>query len=136
MQGILAICEGVSGSTRTWGVIVPPLLVVVWLGALLIVFRRIRFDDGLTLLAVMLGAGALGAFIFLFPDGVSGNGDYLARFFLSLLAAGATGLAGALWKRELGWRMIVASVLGYVYVPGLLLLFLIWSLALSGGCID
>jgi hypothetical protein len=136
MQGILAICDGVSGSTRAWGIVIPPLLAAVWIGALVVIFRRIRLEDGLALVLVLLAAGGLGAFIFLFPDGVSGNGDYLARFFYSLLAAGAIGAAGALWRRDVGGRMIVAAVLGDIFIPGLLVLLLVWSLALSGGSID
>jgi FtsH-binding integral membrane protein len=135
MQGILAICDGVSGSTRTLGIIIPPCLVVAWVGTLVLIFRRIRFEDGLVLFGVLLAAGGLGAFIFLYPHGVSGNGNYLARFFYSLLAAGAIGAAGALWKREVGGRMIVAAVLGDIFVPGLLILLFVWSLSLSGSCI-
>lgn len=135
MQAILAICEGVSGSTRTWGIILPPLLVALWCTVLVLIFRRIRFEDRIPILGVLLAAGGLGAFIFLFPEGVSGNSDYLARFLYSLLAAGAIGVAGALWRREIGVRLIGAALLGDVFVPGLLILLFVWSLSLSGGCI-
>lgn len=135
MHTILAICEGVSGSTRTWGIIVPPLLVGLWCAVLVLVFRRTRFEDQIPIFAVLFAAGGLGAFIFLFPEGVSGNGNYLARFFYSLLAAAAVGVAGALWKREIGLRLIGAALLGDVLVPGLLVLLFVWSLSLSGGCI-
>ncbi|HEX3239980.1 MAG TPA: hypothetical protein VHR18_07580 [Solirubrobacterales bacterium] len=44
MQGILAICEGASGSTRTWGIIIPPLLIAAWVWTLVFILRRIRFE--------------------------------------------------------------------------------------------
>jgi hypothetical protein len=135
VQGILAICEGVSGSTRTWGIILPPLLVGLWCLVLVLIFRRVAFEDRIPIFGVLLASGGLGAFIFLFPEGVSGNGDYLGRFLLSLLAAGAIGVAGALWKRELGLRLIGAALLGDVFIPGLLILLFVWSLSLAGSCI-
>lgn len=135
MHGVLAICEGISGSTRVTGIIVPPLIFALWGALLFLAFRRVRVEDKLLIGAVFAVAGAIGAVIFLFPHGLSGNGDYLARFLISVVVSASIGAAVASLRRDIGLRMIGVAVLGDVSVPGLLVLLFVWSLSLSGGCI-
>jgi hypothetical protein len=86
----------------------------------------------------MLGVcAAAGGLIFLVPRGISGNGDYLTRFWISLVVTGAIGLAWPLMTRRfLSWRSLGAAIAGDVLIPGGLVPLFIWALALSGSCID
>ena len=136
MSVVLAICDGVSGSTRVTGILVPPLIVALWGALLYVALRRVSLDDRMLILGAFVAAGLLAGGIFFLPEGVSGDGDYLARFFLALLAGVAIpGVAGALARREHAWRMLAAALLGAVSLPGIVVLLFVWSLALSGGCI-
>jgi hypothetical protein len=79
---------------------------------------------------------AVGGLFFLAPEGVSGNGDYLQRFWISVLVTSGLGFAWAAVNQGVAmWRGIVVAVAGDVIVPGGLFLLLFWGLALSGGCL-
>jgi hypothetical protein len=135
---LLAICEGASGSSRIFGIVVPPLIVGVWalfLGAC--VFFESEPEERPGLVGVFIAAAIAGGAIFLLPEGVSGNGDYLGRFAISVLAALVIGVLYA-WKTErpVVWRSLGVALAGDVLVPGGLILMLFWGLSLGGGCLD
>jgi len=138
MSLVLAICEGVSGSSRVFGIVVPLLIVGVW--ALFVwacVFFESEPEERPGLVAVFVAAAAIGGGIFLIPEGVSGHGDYLGRFGLSILVALAIGgLYAVKTEQPVVWRSIGVALAGDVLVPAGLILLLVWGLSLSGSCLD
>ena len=137
MTALLATCEGVSGSARTWGIVLPPLVAIVWAVAMIAILRPSIAAGNWRLLWLFAGCAALGALILLFPEGVPGNGDYLGRFRASVGITAGVGLFAWLFDRELGAvRSVGAAIAGDVFIPGLLVLLLIWLLSLSGSCLD
>jgi len=78
-----------------------------------------------------------GAAILLVPGGVSGNHNYLARFFVSLAVTGLVGVLAAAGSRRFNpGRALVAAVAGDVLVPGALIVLLFWIFGVEGACLD
>ncbi|MGN6814672.1 MAG: hypothetical protein ACTHK3_01115 [Solirubrobacterales bacterium] len=137
MPDVLATCGTASGSSRVFGIIVPPLIVVLWGWGVWRVAGDIDRDDRLKLFSVFAVAAVSGAVIFLFPHGFSGNDDYLKRFWLGLGVAALLGAIAALLRPRVSpIRSILAAIAGDVFLPGGAILLLIWALALSGECLD
>lgn len=101
MGFVLAICgSGGSNTPATIAVVVIALLwatavwAAIWVGT-----------DALErsfLLVLLLASALIGGLPFLVPYGISGHGDYLGRFLLSLLLTTGMGLGAALWSRRFG----------------------------------
>jgi hypothetical protein len=134
---LVAMCEGMDGSERVGWILIPPVIVLAWgLFVWVCVWRDTEPDERGSQLGLLCICAATGALIFLVPNGVSGNGDYLGRFFISLLVAGGIGLFWPLLTgRLIAWRTIGTAVAGDVLVPGGLVLLLFWMLGLSGSCL-
>jgi hypothetical protein len=137
MVDVLATCGTASGSSRVFAIVVPLLIVAVW-GR--VVWRIISDVDPATrmkLLSVFAVAALAGAFVFLFPHGFSGNGNYLTRFWLGLGTAIVLGTGAALLPPRVSpIRSIVAAIAGDVFLPGGAILLLVWALGVSGECLD
>jgi hypothetical protein len=134
---LLAMCEGVAGAERVVGILIPPLVFLGW--GLLVwacIWRDIDAEERSSLLGLAGICIAVGGLFMLAPEGISGDGDYLGRFWISVIVAA---LIGAGWStliyRFALWRGIAVAVLGNVLVPGGLVLLLFWALALSGSCL-
>ena len=135
---LLAMCEGTEGSERVGWILIPPVIFLAWgLFVWLCVWRDTGPEERGSLLGLLCVCATAGGLIFLVPEGVSGNGDYLARFFISLLVAGGIGLIWPpLTGRLIAWRSIGTALAGDVLVPGGLILLLFWTLGLSGSCLS
>lgn len=137
MGPALAICETAEWGTRIWGIVLPPLLVALWIWVLYAVLRGVASEAQAWLLAAFAASIVVGAAIFLIPDGLSGDTDYLARFELSVAVAVGIGSAMAWFRRGIGWlRAVGAAVAGDVLVPGFLVLLIVFTLSASGTCLD
>jgi hypothetical protein len=134
---LLAMCEGMAGSERVIWVLIPPVIVFVWgLVSWACIWRNTRPEERSSLLGLLGICAALGGLVFLFPGGVSGDGDYLLRFFFSMLIATGIGLAWPEMARRVEtWRSVAVAIAGDVVVPGGLMLLLFWGLAVSGSCL-
>jgi hypothetical protein len=130
---VLAVCE-TGGSA--WGYIVPVLIFAAWVGIVFVIFRRSASEDRPWLAALLFGCMVLGILIFLAFEGLEGEGDYLGRFFVSVGVSIALGLATGLVRKRATLRSIAVAVAGDVFLPGLLLLFLIWVFVGTGFCLD
>lgn len=133
---VLGICGG--GGNDTVARVFVLIIVVVWvLAVAAILGGETGRDERLALLAVLAGTIAIGGLVFLAPEGVSGNGDYLGRFLLSLLLSAALGVGGSLATRRYGpWRGLFIAIAGDVFIPGGLILLLFASVGLGSGCLD
>jgi hypothetical protein len=138
LAALLAICDGVAGSERARWIVIPPVIFFAWgLIVWFCIWRGTDPDERASLLALLGFCVATGGLIFLVPEGISGNGDYLTRFWISLLVAGGIGLAWPLVTRKPSlWRSIGVAIAGDVLVPGGLILLFFWALGLSGSCLD
>lgn len=137
MSALYATCEGVGGSTRVLWMVLPPLIVAVWGWVLWRMAVGVDDDTRKALALIFSLCAVVGAVVFLVPEGVSGNGDYLGRFWLSLgLSAAIGGVASMLSPRVGIGRSLAAAIAGDVFLPGGLVLLFFWGLALSGSCID
>jgi hypothetical protein len=132
----LAICGG--GGSNAVALIVVAIVVVTWL---LVVGAVIRSADDSSERAILIGLVALsvviGAGVFFLPEGVSGDGDYLGRFFLALLISGVigAGLALVTGAAHVG-RALFVSVCGALFLTGGAFLLLFASILLGTGCLD
>jgi peptidoglycan/LPS O-acetylase OafA/YrhL len=137
MLGVLATCGTSSGSSRVFGIVLPPLIVAFWGWVIWRVASDIDRDARLKVFSVFAVAAVVGAVIFLFPHGFSGNRDYLNRFWFGLGAAVILGaIAALLPPRVSPIRSVLAAIAGDVFLPGGAVLLLVWALALSGDCLD
>jgi hypothetical protein len=133
---VLAVCG--DGGSNAVALLVVAIVVVLWLLAVSAVIRATEDGSeralliGLVLVSVLIGAG-----IFFLPEGVSGNGDYLSRFFLALLIPGAIGVGAALLTRaaHVG-RALFVSVCGALFLTGGAFLLLFASLLFGTGCLE
>jgi hypothetical protein len=138
LPALLATCEGVAGSERVLWIMIPPLVALIWgVSAWACIWRNTGTEERSSLLGLLGLCAATGGLIFLLPEGVSGNGDYLARFFISLFVAAGIGIAWPyLTRQPVHWRSVGVAIAGDVLVPGGLILLFLWALALGGSCID
>jgi hypothetical protein len=138
LVALLAICDGVAGSERARWILIPPVIFLAWgLFAWFCIWRGTDPDERASLSGLLGLCVATGGLIFLVPEGISGNGDYLTRFWISLLVTGGIGVAWPFVSRKLAfWRSIGVAIAGDVLVPGGLILLLFWALGLSGSCLD
>jgi hypothetical protein len=133
---VLAVCG--DGGSDVAALIVVATVVVLWLFAVGAVIRAAGDGTerallvGLVLASLLIGAG-----IFFLPEGVSGDGDYLSRFFLALLIPGAIGVGVALLTRAVHvGRALFVSVCGALFLTGGIFLLLFASILLGTGCLD
>jgi hypothetical protein len=64
------------------------------------------------------------------------DGNYLWPFLLSVGVSGGLGLATGLVRKRAALRSVAAAIAGDVFVPGLLMLFVIWLFVGAGFCFD
>lgn len=134
-HAVFAVCGGGSNAVA---LIVVAIVVVAWLLVVSAVIRSAEHGTeralliGLVLISVLVGAG-----VFFVPEGVSGNGDYLGRFFLALSIPAAIGVATALLTRaaHVG-RALFVSVCGALFLTGGAFLLLFASLLFGTGCLE
>ncbi|HYJ22039.1 MAG TPA: hypothetical protein VEW07_08465, partial [Solirubrobacterales bacterium] len=69
-------------------------------------------------------------------EGLDGDGNHLGRFFISLGLSAALGLAVGLARRRATLRTVAAAIAGDVFLPGLVLLFIIWLFVGTGFCLS
>ena len=138
VQGVLAICEGVSGSARVTGIIVPPLLVALWAGLVYVVLRGTKGEDmavigGAFVVSVLVSLGVIAAL----SGNDSGNHvDYATPLVVTGLACiFLAALVGAQRGRHV-FRLSGAAALGALTPPGAGILYLVWILAVNGSCLD
>ena len=125
-----------AGGGRVFWIVVPPLIVALWLGAVVVVFRRAPAGH-LWMLGIFLASIAIGGFLLLYPHGIQGNGDYLGRFELSVAVSAGLGAVASLFLRQVGWaRLVGIAIAGNIFVPGGLILLFVWSLAVGNTCLD
>jgi H+/Cl- antiporter ClcA len=110
--------------------------VAVWGGVVFTIFRRSARQDWPWLAALLFGCMVLGILILVAPEGVDGNGDYLGRFFISVGISAALGLAIGLARKRARLHSIAAAIAGDVFLPGLMILVLIWFVVGGGHCFD
>lgn len=134
MLSVLATCGTSSGSSRVFGILLPPLIVAFWGWVVWRIADDVDKAARLKLFSAFAVAAVSGAVIFLFPHGFSGNGNYLSRFWLGLGVAIA--IAALLPPRVSPIRSVLAAIAGDVFLPGGAVLLLVWALALSGDCLD
>lgn len=132
----MAVCG--DGGDNTVAMIVVLLVVLLWfltVRALVKAGRDTREQAllvGLVLVSVLIGAG-----IFFLPEGISGDGDYLSRFFIALLVPGAIGVGVALITGAVhAGRALFASICGALFLVGGAFLLFFASLALGTGCLS
>lgn len=134
---LLAMCEGMAGSERLTWILIPPLAFLAWgLLSWACIWRNTGPAERSSLLGLLAVCATVGGLVFLLPEGVSGDGNYLIRFFFSMLIATGIGLAWAnMAHRVETWRSVAVAIAGDVVVPGGLILLLFWGLAVSGSCL-
>jgi hypothetical protein len=132
----LAVCGG--GGDDTVALIVVVIVVLLWFLTVSAVIKAA--DDateravltGLVLASVLLGAG-----IFFGPEGISGDGDYLSRFFIALLVPAVIGVGVALLTGAVHvGRALLISVCGALFLVGGAFLLFFASLMLGTGCLS
>lgn len=133
---VLAVCG--DGGSDTVALIVVAIVVLLWFLTVGAVVKA--GEDGTEralLIGLVLASVLIGAGIFFLPEGVSGDGDYLTRFFLALLIPGAIGIAVALLTRAVHvGRALLISVCGALFLVGGIFLLFFASLALGTGCLE
>ena len=130
---MLAVCE-TGGSA--WGYIVPILALVVWAGVVFAIFRGSAREDRPFLAALLFSCMAIGVILLFGGEGLDGDGNHLGRFFISLGLSAALGLAVGLARRRATLRTVAAAIAGDVFLPGLVLLFIIWLFVGTGFCLS
>jgi hypothetical protein len=132
----LAICEPAEGFTRLLGIVVPPILVLVWLAALVWLWRGSSGRARPWVAAVFLMGAVLGIVIFA-PEGLSDSEtDYGTRFLVSLPVSAALGVLLSLRAPDAGpARLGLAGILGDISIPGFLVLLLGFTLSVGNGCL-
>lgn len=127
------MCE--SGA-QAWGYIVPILIAAAWGGVVFAIFRRSAREDWPWLAGLLFGCMALGILILVGPEGVDGDGDYLGRFFISVGISAVLGLVIGLVRKRATLHSVAAAIAGDVFLPGLMILALVWFVVGGGHCLD
>lgn len=133
---VTAVCGG-GGNNVLAGFVV---LFLAGLYAIAVVTALGRAEDGgelMLLIALLAASIAIGGLFFLYPEGINGDGDFLGRFVLSLVASGMLGIGAAvkLGEQSAG-RAIFLALAGDVLIPGGLIVLLFASVGLGTGCLD
>jgi peptidoglycan/LPS O-acetylase OafA/YrhL len=135
MLTLLADCEAASaGSWRFVYFILALALLLAWAGGIAALVGT-SDEQVKTRMSIVPVVGAVaGGFVFLFPHGVSGNGNYLDRFWISLVVAIVVGgLFHLVPPRRNPFRSIALAILGDLFIPGGVILLLLVAVA-GGGC--
>jgi hypothetical protein len=135
---LLAICEpSWQTSERLLWTLGPIAIVLIWVALMFRLLWRSPDQARGPMLLLWALCAILGPVIFLFPEGVQGDQDFLLRFELSVAVAVVLGLLASLRVRSVGPAKLVGiAILGDIAVPGLLVLLFAFGLAASGSCID
>jgi hypothetical protein len=131
---MLAICE--PGGGQAWGFIVPILATALWGAAVFAIFRRSASADWPWLVGLLVGCMVVGVLLLIGPEGIDGRSGHLSRFLLSVVVAAAIGLGAGLLRKRPPLRFVVAAVAGDVFLPGLMVLYLILVFVGTGACVD
>jgi hypothetical protein len=97
MLSVLATCGTASGSSRVFGIVIPPLIAALWGWGVWQVAGDVDKATRLKLFSVFVVAAVSGAAIFPFPHGPSGNsiaGDVFLPGGAILLFVWALALSG------------------------------------------
>ena len=135
---VLAICEGVSGTARVLGVLLPLLVLAGWFMTLRMLVRTAEPEVKASVFLTFLLCIAIGGVFFLVPGGASAPGaNYLDRFWTGAAVSVGVGAIASLMPGGAGFvRLLVTAVLGAVTLPGFLVGLLVFALSLSGSCLD
>jgi len=133
---VLAVCG--SGGSDGVAVFIVGIVVLLWLLAVGAVIRGAEANSERVLLTgLVVISVVIGAVLFFGPEGVSGDGDYLTRFFLALLIPGAVGGGVALLTQAVPvGRALFVSVCGALFLTGGAFLLLFASLLFGTGCLE
>lgn len=132
---MLAVCGGGSDAVAT---IIVVLVAALYATILLAALTRVEDAREATLLsALLLVSIFIGGAFFLYPDGVSGDYDYLGRFVVSMVASGIlAALVLAKTGEQAVGRTFLVALAGTALVPGSLFLLFFSSLIFGTGCLD
>jgi hypothetical protein len=133
---VLAVCG--SGGSDTAALIVVILILAAWgLGVWAIIWKGTESQERALLLFLLLASAPIATLMFLGPEGLTGDGDYLARFLLAVLLPTGIGLALALLTRRVNpGRAIAVAFSGAVLIPGGIFVLFFASLGIGTGCLD
>jgi hypothetical protein len=133
---VLAVCG--SGGSEAAALIAVALVLALWgFGVWAVVWLGTESQERALLLFLLLASAPIATLMFLGPEGLTGDGDYLARFLLAVLVPTGIGLAVALFTRRVGpGRAIAVAFSGAVLIPGGIFVLLFASLGLGTGCLD
>lgn len=133
---VLAVCGGGGNDTLAFIVV----LAIAALYLLPIVATLGNAEDGaeravlIVLLAISITVGGL---LFLYPQGIDGDQDYLGRFVISLLVTGGIAVAAAAkWRAASVGRAVFVALAGDVLIPGGIFLLFFASMVLGSGCLS
>ena len=131
-----AVCGGGGNDILAFLVV----LVIGGFYATAVVYALSRAEDGgelALLVSLLIATITIGGILFLYPEGIEGNGDYLGRFVLSFVISGLLGI-GVVVKRgeEVAGRALFIALAGDVLIPGGLFVFLFSSLGVGTGCLS
>ena len=125
-----------TGSHVLWAVVAIGIVLGWALISWAAIWRGVEGKERFWLLLLFVGAAALGGFILLFPGGLVGGHDYLARFWLSLAVTALIGVLAAAGSRRFGaGRALVAALAGDVVVGGAAVVLLFWVFGVEGACL-
>jgi hypothetical protein len=136
--GLLAICEGVSGSARVAGIILPPLFVALWAALIYGGLRGTKGEDlavisGAFVVSVLVSLGVIAAL----SGNDSGNHvDYATPLIVAGLACVFLAALVGVQRGRHVYRLSSAAALGALSPPGAAILYLAWILSVNGSCLD
>jgi hypothetical protein len=131
-----AVCGG--GGNDTLGFLVIVVVGALYALAVLKAMSLAEFGDELAILVALFTISvAVGGLVFLYPHGIDGNGDYLGRFVISLVAAGVLGgITTAKLGEQSAGRAFFLALAGDILIPAGIFLLLIASVGIGTGCLD
>jgi hypothetical protein len=137
VHGVLAVCEGISGSTRIVWIILPPLLIALWAALIVVAVRGTRGEHAAAILGVFVASilVSLGVIAVLSADDSGNRVDYATPLIAAGLACVFLAAVLGLQRGRDVHRLSAAAALGAIAPPGAGILYLVWILSINGGCL-
>ena len=125
-------CFTEGGFSRFAGIVLSPLIVAVWVAAVVVIWRKTP-EGGRIWIAFLLIWGFLLGFLNFSKD-LGSHGDF-ARFALILVLSAIIGFVVSHFSPAVGGlRGAATAVLGNLVPVGMLLFAIVWTLSLNGEC--